>query len=243
MRVKSTKKTRARKGKDKAKADAQSKELKFVIHDIEFTPSPVLDTMFRFMAERHAIHQRRVAGLPEPWSDDPIFQNNPFTNVYRIFDRVSQYILQHVVNEGDQDLHESCFRVILFRFFCRISTWEHLQKRLGPLTWKDFDIEAYEDVLGEQYHKGVSLYGSAYQMPAPALGGATAYSNHLRLLKMMMDADLPGQLAQLEQLSDAYGRINLFPSMGNFLAFQYALLPLPRAFRSQTPADYFWISI
>ncbi|TFY66654.1 hypothetical protein EVG20_g4447 [Dentipellis fragilis] len=221
-RLRFTKKKTATRPAKTRPEDIFSKKNTVTIRDRELRVSPVLDTLFKWMAERHAIQQRRLAGEPAPWTDDPIFQNNPFTNVFRVFDRVTQYILRHVVNEGDQDLHESCFRVILFRCFCRISTWELLQKHLGPLTWRNFDIRAYEEVLSVSYQDGVSLYGAAYQMPAPDLGGTTAYENHLRLIKLMMEEDLPGQLGEVDELSDAYGRVNLFPGMGNFLAFQYA---------------------
>ncbi|KAI0044558.1 hypothetical protein FA95DRAFT_1496875 [Auriscalpium vulgare] len=194
-----------------------------VIAGRELPISPVLDTFFLWTAERHSIHQKRVAGESWPWTEDPIFQQHAFTNVFRIFDRTTQYILRHVVHEGDPDLHETCFRVILFRFFCRISTWELLVARLGTPTWRNFDLDAYEAVLRVEYDSQRPLYGTAYIMPAPPLGGATNFANHLRLLKLMMDVDLPGQLAGLSEMSDAFERIALFPSMGDFLAFQLLL--------------------
>ena len=191
--------------------------------------SPVIDTLFLWMTERHAVHQRRLAGQPWPWTDDPILQQHSFTNVFRIYDRVTQYIICNVIGKGDQDLHETCFRVILFRCFNRISTWELLLAHFGELTWRDFNLAAYEAVLYEEYRQNNTLYGASYILPAPELGGTTLdgskckanYANHLRLLKVMMETDLPGQLAQLSELSDAWERISLYPSMGAFLSFQY----------------------
>lgn len=191
--------------------------------------SPVIDTLFLWMTERHAIHQRRLAGQPWPWTDDPIFRQHAFTNVFRVYDRVTQYIICNVIGKGDQDLHETCFRVILFRCFNRISTWELLLDHFGELTWRDFDLAAYESVLYEEYRQNNRLYGASYILPAPelggfSLGGAKAnYANHLRLLKVMMESDLPRQLGQLSELSDAWERISLYPSMGAFLSFQLLL--------------------
>jgi alpha-glutamyl/putrescinyl thymine pyrophosphorylase clade 1 len=190
--------------------------------------SPVIDTLFLWMTERHAIHQRRLAGQPWPWTEDPIFRQHAFTNVFRIYDRVTQYVICNVIGKGDQDLHETCFRVILFRCFNRISTWELLLNHFGQLTWRDFDLAAYEALLYEEYRQNNKLYGASYILPAPGLGGTSLdgtrlkanYANHLRLLKVMMESDLPGQLAQLSELSDAWERISLYPSMGVFLAFQ-----------------------
>ena len=194
--------------------------------------SPIIDTLFLWMTERHAIHQRRLAGQPWPWTDDPIFRQHAFTNVFRVYDRVTQYIICNVIGKGDQDLHETCFRVILFRCFNRISTWELLLDHFGELTWRDFDLTAYESILYEEYRQNNKLYGASYILPAPelggfSLGGAKAnYANHLRLLKVMMESDLPGQLGQLSELSDAWERISLYPSMGAFLSFQYVSIPL-----------------
>ncbi len=194
--------------------------------------SPVIDTLFLWMTERHAIHQRRLAGQPWPWTDDPIFRQHAFTNVFRVYDRVTQYIISNVIGKGDQDLHEACFRVILFRCFNRISTWELLLNHFGELTWRDFDLAAYEAVLYEEYRQNNKLYGASYILPAPELGGTSLggtkanYANHLRLLKVMMESDLPSQLRQLSELSDAWERISLYPSMGEFLSFQYVSIPL-----------------
>jgi alpha-glutamyl/putrescinyl thymine pyrophosphorylase clade 1 len=195
--------------------------------------SSVIDTLFQWMAERHAIHQRRLAGQPWPWTEDPILRQHFFTNVFRIYDRVTQYVISNVIGKGDQDFHETCFRVILFRCFNRISTWELLLNHFGELTWHAFDLAAYEAVLYEEYRQNNKLYGSSYILPAPELGGTSLdgarlkanYANHLRLLKVMMESDLPGQLAQLSELSDAWERISLYPSMGGFLSFQCVSSP------------------
>ncbi|KAI0259319.1 hypothetical protein BC834DRAFT_943413 [Gloeopeniophorella convolvens] len=197
----------------------------------KFTLSPVIDTLFKWMAERHAIHQRRLAGQPWPWTDDPILQQHAFTNVFRIYDRVTQYIIRNVIEKGDQDLHETCFRVILFRCFNRTSTWELLVKHFGQPTWRGFDLAAYEAVLYDEYRQNTRLYGASYILPAPELGGTSLdgtglkvnFANHLRLLKVMMETDLPGQLAGLSELSDAWERVSLYPSMGVFLSFQLLL--------------------
>ncbi|KZT65741.1 hypothetical protein DAEQUDRAFT_696672 [Daedalea quercina L-15889] len=99
------------------------------------------------MAERHQTFLRRAAGEERPWTNDEILERYPFTNVFRVYDRTTQYILRHVINKGSQDLHESCFRVILFRMFNKIETWKYLKEQIGELTWADFDVYTYEKVL------------------------------------------------------------------------------------------------
>ena len=185
----------------------------------KFPVSPVLDAFFWFMAERHQVHQRRLAGQPQPWTDDEILQAYPFTNVFRVYDRVTQYILKNVIRKGDQSLEESCFRVILFRLFNRIETWELLEKGLGTptLTWSEFDVGEYENVLME--YKG-ALYGACYIIPAPSFGWERNFSNHLRLVKLLMEEHFPRRLRKVEYLKDAHGIACLYPSKGAFTALQ-----------------------
>ncbi|RPD64379.1 hypothetical protein L226DRAFT_506035 [Lentinus tigrinus ALCF2SS1-7] len=186
-------------------------------------PTPILDTFFVFAAKRYRVHRNRLAGKPQPWTDDPILQQYPFTNVFRVLDRVTQYILRNVIETGDGSLQEQCFRVMLFRSFNKIETWEALTEHFGELTWRDFDLNAYEEVLLERMKSGSPLYSPAYIIPSPKLGGQSNASNHLRLIQLMMEEDLPAQLQRLHHLKDAHGRISLFPGMGDFMALQLLL--------------------
>lgn len=77
-------------------------------------PTAVFDTFFVFVAKRYRAHCKRLAGSPQPWTDDPILQQYPFTNVFRVLDRVSQYVLRNVIQTGDGSRDEQCFRVMLF---------------------------------------------------------------------------------------------------------------------------------
>ncbi|KAI0073262.1 hypothetical protein K474DRAFT_1666813 [Panus rudis PR-1116 ss-1] len=185
-----------------------------------FTASPIFDTFFWFVAERHRIHQLRVAGKPRPWTEDTILAEHPFTNVFRVYDRVTQYILQNVIGKGSRDLYESCFRVLLFRTFNRIETWEYLEEQLGDLTWRDFDVRQYEKVLSKV---DGALYGPVYIIPAPGFGWPKNYSNHLRLIQMMMQEDIPKALKRFQYLKDAHGYICMYPGVGDFTGFQYIL--------------------
>ena len=184
----------------------------------------ILDTFFAFVSERYRIHSKRLAGLPQAqWTEDPILQQYPFTNVFRVFDRVTQYILLEVIRKGDQSLQEQCFRLMLFRSFNKIETWEFLTETFGALTWRKFNLLAMEQALLDRQQRG-PLYNAAYIIPSPKLGANANASNHLRLIQLMMEEDLPSQLQKLEHLKDAHGRIMLFPGMGEFTALQYVNL-------------------
>jgi len=52
---------------------------------------------FYFIQERMNIFWKRYKGELPPYSEDPIFQQYKITNVYRVLDRVSQYLVKHVI--------------------------------------------------------------------------------------------------------------------------------------------------
>lgn len=108
---------------------------------------------------------------------------------------------------------------MIFRSFNKMETWELLTAHFGEITWRDFDLNAYEEVLLTEQQEN-ALYGHAYIIPSPKFGGRANASNHLRLVQLMMEEDLPGQLKRLHHLKDAHGRISLFPGMGDFMALQ-----------------------
>ena len=93
--------------------------------------SPVFWTFWRFAAERQEVFFRRMAGLAQPWTDDRILQEYRFTNVFRASDRVSQFLIRNVICAGPQTAAELFFRIILFKLFNRIDTWELLSSELG----------------------------------------------------------------------------------------------------------------
>ena len=60
-------------------------------------PRPIYERYWYFAAERQEIFHNRLLGMPAPWTLDPILANYKFTNAYRASDRVSQYLIRHVI--------------------------------------------------------------------------------------------------------------------------------------------------
>ena len=78
-------------------------------------PTVVYDSYWKFAAERQEVFFRKLEGGAAPWTADPIIARHKFTNAYRASDRVSQFLIKHVVYEGDQSPEELFFRTILFK--------------------------------------------------------------------------------------------------------------------------------
>lgn len=73
---------------------------------------------FHFMNEREHIRQRKAAGEPWPWTQDKILQTYKFTNVKRLHDRTTQWVLLNwYAPRRDNPLNEILFNCALFRYF------------------------------------------------------------------------------------------------------------------------------
>src|SRR5207248_6233324 len=63
--------------------------------------SEVYESYWRFAAERQAVFFRRTRAEASPWTQDAVISTYKFTNAYRASDRVSQYLIRHVIYRED----------------------------------------------------------------------------------------------------------------------------------------------
>jgi hypothetical protein len=182
--------------------------------------TPVFDSYWHFAAERQRIFHRRVRGEPGPWTDDSVLSAYRFTNAYRAADRVSQYLIRHVAYEGEQAIDEVVFRVLLFKLFNKVSTWELLRTAFGVPSARSFSVDAYDAELTRAFLHGDRIYSAAYIMPAAAPGVTRKHLTHLRLLRTMLDDRLPERLAMCTFMRAGYDLLLGYRGVGPFLAYQ-----------------------
>lgn len=194
-------------------------------HLLPIEVTPVFDTYWRFAVERQNVFFQRLRGRPAPWSEDPVISIHKFTNAYRASDRVSQYLIRHVIYRPDlpQSPSEVLFRTLLFKLFNKIETWELLEHTFGEITFKNYKFAHYDKVLGAAMRAGGRIYSAAYIMPpgGSAFGHTAKHQNHLRLLERMMADDLAGQLTKLKRMQTAFELLRSYPTIGDFLAYQF----------------------
>lgn len=178
---------------------------------------------WRLAAERQAIFFRRAAGELGPWTSDPVLARHRFTNAYRASDRVSQYLLHHVIYDEERDALNTILRVLLFKIFNRIDTWEHLVDRVGQPSVAGFSAERYARVMDELLDRRRRVYSAAYIMPDPRLGADRKHRNHLALLEMLLRTGVLADFERAHSLRSLYEQLCEVPSFGPFLAFQYAI--------------------
>jgi alpha-glutamyl/putrescinyl thymine pyrophosphorylase clade 1 len=125
-----------------------------------------------------------------------------------------------VIYRGSQDPAEVLFRILLFKFFNRISTWELLQAALGDLAWATFPLDRFDRVMHEAIARRERLYSSAYVIPPPPLGARRKHTNHLLLLQKMLRDELHSQLQTSASMAAGVEILREYPGIGDFLAFQ-----------------------
>jgi NTP pyrophosphatase (non-canonical NTP hydrolase) len=188
--------------------------------------SPVYDTYWRFAAERQRVFFNRLERRPAPWTRDPVLRANKFTNAYRASDRVSQFLIRRVIYRNDlpNSANEVVFRILLFKLFNKIETWELLEANLVPLTWEGYSFKRYDQVLSRAMERGQKIYSAAYIMPsAGSLGHEKKHRNHLALIERMIKGELPAKLADAKSMGQAFNLLLAYPTLGDFLAFQYTI--------------------
>lgn len=191
---------------------------------IKPTPSIVYDSYWYLAAERQNVFFKRLNNELGPWTDDPILQKHKFTNAYRASDRVSQYLIKNVIYKGSQNPNEVFFRIILFKLFNKIETWELLNEKLTEVSFESFNYHDYDTVLCAAMNEGKRIYSAAYIMASGAkvFGPGKKHQSHLKLIQMMMDNHLPEKISQSRSMGQVYELLLDCPMFGSFLSYQIA---------------------
>jgi hypothetical protein len=100
-----------------------------------------------FVQERHNVWWQRQLGKPEPWTGDPVLLRYKFTNVFRLLDHGTQFLLE-MLQEDDLKPGDQLFRAFLYRHTGRPEPWEffHLMHGRYP---KIADLELARETFRE----------------------------------------------------------------------------------------------
>jgi len=182
----------------------------------------VFETYWRFTANRQKAYFRRLQGQ-FPFTSDPILAEFKFTNAYRAADRTSQYLIRNIIYaEEPLTAEDTFFRILLFKLFNKIDTWELLVSQLGNISFSSYRFDSYERVLNQALERKQRIYSAAYIMPSGGPGGESRkHRTLLRLLERMMADNLPGKISRCKNMQQAFSLLRAYPLLGDFLAYQF----------------------
>lgn len=185
----------------------------------------VYDTYWKFACERQNIFMRKLMGEKDNLTEDIILREYKFTNTYRASDRVSQYLIKNVIYQRGYTEEDTIFRILLFKIFNKIETWEKLETIFGRLNYENFDVDQYGKVLNIFFEQGEKLYSGAYIMASgkSVFGYERKFMNHLMLIDYMMKNHITKKIMHCRNLEKLYNTLLAYPTIGTFLAYQYAI--------------------
>lgn len=126
-----------------------------------------LNQFFEVMYERQMIWKRRFLDKkPRPWTDNKIFQESKFTNVYRELDRNSQWQIKNIILDNSLSERDLIWKMMVFRFFNCPETFEFGKKNKG---WKngipsfeEYNEDEFAEFIKEVRESGQNPYTTAY---------------------------------------------------------------------------------
>lgn len=180
------------------------------------------------MQERMTIFWKRYEGLKEGLTKDPILRENKFTNVYRACDRVSQYLIKEVIynNDDSQEELDILLRIIVFKIFNKIETWQFIKENYGSVSTKNFNVSALSKLLAKRIEKD-AIFNGAYMMTGSHQKYVDYSSKHEKWLRMvdkeMIKEGRLNRIINSKSLEEVFNILNECSFIGDFLAYQYAI--------------------
>lgn len=188
--------------------------------------SVVFKTYWKFAFERQNVFFNKIEN-EKVITLDAIISKHKFTNAYRASDRVSQYLIKNIIYSKEKySKKDVLFRILLFKIFNKISTWELIEAELGRVSIDTFDFEKIRHLLIDARKAGESIYSGAYIMASgkSIFGYEFKHENHLKLIEEnVIESDLINRIVESESLQNLYNTLLELPTVGTFLAFQYAI--------------------
>ncbi|PWK52850.1 nucleotide kinase domain-containing protein [Pleionea mediterranea] len=188
--------------------------------------SEVFKSYWKFAQKRQDAFYSKLSGENHPLTDDPIIREYKFTNCFRASDRVSQYLIKNVIYSKEWSLRDTVFRILLFKIFNKIETWELLEREIGELSYSNFNLALCDQILEKARASKAAIYSAAYIMPSGSqkkYGKIKKHQFHLKLLKTLIDSGFHETIAQSNSLEELYKKLLSVESLGKFLAFQFTI--------------------
>jgi hypothetical protein len=144
-------------------------------------------TYLEFVAERHRVWERRQLGVIQ--TDDPIIATRKFTNVFRILDPGTQFIMTDLLEDEPPD-GELLMRLFLYRHTGRVEVWRHLREKLGryPNVTDLEDVRRiWKEYRGEPHFKKSVFTGAYLVFPQSSTPGTDKLDSIIDLTIRLFD--------------------------------------------------------
>jgi hypothetical protein len=161
-----------------------------------------------WIAERESIRVKRDAGLPRPWTRDPVLDRFRFCNVRREDDKVSRWLTRFWYAGASRDDYW-LGRILLARWVNNIPTLERLAEANLHVAWS---VTAWESAK-------VNYNTRAYCLPVPVVKNVGGRAGLLELMPRVLPVAWP----KAPTIQACYEAITSVHGLGSFWGGQLAL--------------------
>lgn len=188
-----------------------------------------LELFFQTMYERQEIwYKRFILKQPSPWTENEIFANYKFTNVYRELDRNSQYLIHNVILK-ETNRKELIWKILFFRYFNNPNTnrfFESVKPEWvgGVPSIAQYDQDEHTTLIQYLREAGENPFTNAYLINSMACPGKTrdwCYTqNIIPTLHRKID-ELNMVLLKSKTPEDIVKYLLSLPGVANFIAHEF----------------------
>lgn len=181
-----------------------------------------MNDFLAFVTERHRIWEQRQVGEPPPWTDDPVLATRKFTNVFRILDPGTQFILTDLADPWLES-RDQLMRLFLYRHTGRIDAWRYLDLSVG---YPHLDnLEDTREALKDYRASGVSVFTNAYLVfPQSTVKGTDKLDSIIDLVQRLFTPGSPDDIVpEWERAQTQAERFKLLrrnKGVGDFMSMQ-----------------------
>lgn len=162
--------------------------------------------------ERHRIYIQKEAGAPKPWTEDKVYQQFFFCNLFRQYDKCSKWIIENVVPLERWDL------IILYRFISTYELFEEIKLR-GIVE----DLGATQRFLAGRKAQGSMFNGCFLRNPRIQGGWVETYKVPFYTIETLREDRKNLQyVLELNNLEEMVYYLRQFPGIGRFMGYEYA---------------------
>lgn len=184
------------------------------------------ELFMRFALERHRIWEQRAKGAEQPWTEDYVLAERKFTNLFRILDTGTQFVVRELLYGPDRpDFRTAALRVFLYRYTNRPEPHVWLRERTGEhVTPELLSSGAVLALLREFRGSGGKVFGPAYKMFSGLENAGTDRLTWAVDLTRRFFTDGPEDIVpQLHDAGDSMERLEVLmtiPRCAEFMAHQ-----------------------
>lgn len=182
------------------------------------TESPFHPEAFRrlcyWITEREAIRLAKEVGQPKPWTQNEHLQSNRWCSVYRMHDRVSQYLLRSWYAD---DMLISTAQIAANAAMARLINWPDSLEELRAMRLNQrHDPDAAHAVLSARARRGDKVFTGAYKVSG--IRGEDKVTTVIGQVERVFHGH--ARLIDASSMARTHARLQEIPAIGSFMAGQ-----------------------